>query len=237
MGSSDSIDYSISDSVALIAMVAPNKRNTQSVSFVGELIEALVTTNNDSSVGAIVVTGQDGAFSAGGDMKELFLPKMRGEVPYDDSDDYLGGLGLYAIDWVQLVRNSKPIVVAFNGYAVGGGITSFLPADVLVASEQASFHFMFTKPGIVAEICSTKYLPARVGRIARVFFTRRTQRGGECLPGEAQTPFQVTTLLPRSAARITIRDRAIPSRYFSGIACKFWDRSFLVPAPFRSECP
>jgi enoyl-CoA hydratase/carnithine racemase len=169
------LDYSVDANVALIVLNSPNEQNTQSVASVAEWVVAIEKANADSAVGAIVITAKGKAFSAGGDMDELFLPKSRGDEPYEDDDPYTGGLGLFSTDWVELLRHSKPIVVAFNGYAVGGGITFFLPADVLVASERASFHFTFVKVGIVPEICSTKYLPARVGfgRASEIILTGR----------------------------------------------------------------
>lgn len=184
MSSAISIRYEQrADAVALLTMTSEDGKNTQTVAGVQSLVDAIQRANSDDSVGALVITGEGKAFCAGGDMSELFLPKNRGEVPYDDSDPYTGGLGLLSVDWVELVRNSKPIVVAFNGYSVGGGLTFFLPCDVLVASAQASFHFMFAKLGIVAEICSTKYLPARVGygRASEILLRARTVMPDEAL--------------------------------------------------------
>lgn len=183
MDSLDLLEYTVSDHVALITMVAPDGRNSLDAVFVQELVNAIVAANEDERVGALLITGQDSAFSAGGDMAKTFLPKMRGAVPYDEDDRFTGGLSLLPLDWVQLLRDSKPIVVAFNGYAVGGGVTFFLPADVLVASENASFHFMFAKLGLVAEMCSTKYLPARVGfgRASEILLRARTVGAEEAL--------------------------------------------------------
>ncbi len=176
------LNYSVNNKVALIRL-DDGRMNTMSVDSVREWVAAIELANADDAVGAIVVTGAGRAFSAGADMQGLFLPKMRGEEPYDDDDHFLGGLALLPTDWTTLLRESKPVVAAFNGAAVGGGITAFLGADVLVASEKASFHFPFAKLGIVPELCSTRYLPARVGlgRASEILLSGRAVAAQEAL--------------------------------------------------------
>ena len=67
------------------------------------------------------------------------------------------------IDWISIVRGSKPIIAAVNGPAVGIGVTMILPFDVIVTSEKAKFGFAFIKMGIVPELASTHFLVSRVG--------------------------------------------------------------------------
>lgn len=175
------IHYVVENGVGIITMQSSNLRNTLTIAFVKLLGDIITQANADDAVGALLITGQEGAFSAGGDMSELFYPRLNGDEPYAEDDIYTGGLGLLSIDWTRLMRESKPVVVAFNGYAVGGGMTFFLAADVLTASPKASFHFVFTQVGIVAEMCSSKYLPARVGfgRASELLLQARTADGTE----------------------------------------------------------
>jgi enoyl-CoA hydratase/carnithine racemase len=67
------------------------------------------------------------------------------------------------VDWVGLVRESKPLIAAVNGAAVGIGTTMILPFDVIVASERAKFGMLFIKVGLVPELASTRLLAQRVG--------------------------------------------------------------------------
>lgn len=154
--------YEARGHVALITINRPKQLNPLSAEVWRGLVDGLQTANQDDHIGAIVITGAGRAFSVGGDMTESFLPKLNGEVPYEDDDHRLGGLGL-PFDWVSIVRESKPVIAAVNGIAVGGGITSMLPCDMIIAAEEASFGFVFVKVGIVPELCSSHYLSARVG--------------------------------------------------------------------------
>lgn len=179
----NSVSYSVDDGVALLKMCTQNGLNSLTPEFLKEVQAAIAQANEDNSVRCLVITGHDNVFSAGGDMNNVFLPKMRGESPYEDDDKFTGGLGLFDTDWVAMFRKSKPIIAAFNGYAVGGGVTCFLAADIIVASEEADFRFMFTRLGLVPEICSSKYLPARVGfgRASEILLTARTVKAEEAL--------------------------------------------------------
>jgi enoyl-CoA hydratase/carnithine racemase len=67
------------------------------------------------------------------------------------------------VDWVALLRESKPLVAAVNGAAVGVGMTMILPFDVIVASQQARFGMFFIRMGIVPELASTHFLVQRMG--------------------------------------------------------------------------
>jgi enoyl-CoA hydratase/carnithine racemase len=68
-----------------------------------------------------------------------------------------------SLDWVGLLRRSKPLVAAVNGAAVGIGLTMILPCDVILASEKARFGMLFIKVGLVPELASTHFLVQRVG--------------------------------------------------------------------------
>lgn len=79
------------------------------------------------------------------------------------------------VDWVELLRSSKPIVCAINGACVGIGLTMCLPADQIIASTAAKFGTGFIKMGLVPELASTRWLAARVGfgRASDLFLSGR----------------------------------------------------------------
>ena len=72
-----------------------------------------------------------------------------------------------AHNWVHLVRTSKPMIAAINGVAAGVGITLALPMDIIMGTPQTRIGFRFTKMGLVPELASSHFLPARIGFWAR----------------------------------------------------------------------
>ncbi len=163
LNSFNNLVYNVSDHVAVITLETADGKNMLSAQFMAEAASAIKQANGDDDVGCIIVTAKGRIFSAGINMEEVLLSKVLGKEAYVEDDPFTGGLGIFDEDWTALIRNSKPLIVAFNGAAIGGGITTFLAADILIASEDASFSFPFVKLGAVPEACSTKYLPARIG--------------------------------------------------------------------------
>lgn len=176
------VEYEVTDGVAVLTLNRPEALNSLTAATWKGLVEGLERANGDPSISAVVLTGRGNVFCAGGDLQDEFLPKMRGDVPYDDSDHRLGGLGM-PWDWISILRQSKPVLAAVNGPAVGGGATSILPCDVIVASEAASFHFMFAKLGLVPELGSSHYLARRVGftQASEILLSARTVDAAEAL--------------------------------------------------------
>lgn len=162
MSDNENLQYRIDGNVAVITLNRPKVFNALNTALISAWEDAIKQANADDNVASILVTGEGKAFCAGADMEGWFLPYVRGDQPYREDDQRLGGLGPID-DWVKLVRESKPLVAAVNGVAVGGGITMLLPFDVIYASSRASFMFPFIKVGIVPEYCSSHFLAARVG--------------------------------------------------------------------------
>ncbi len=79
-----------------------------------------------------------------------------------NTQDGSGGMPA-GLDWVALVRESKPMVAAVNGAAVGIGLTMLLPFDVILASDKARLGMGFIKMGLVPELASTHFLVQALG--------------------------------------------------------------------------
>jgi enoyl-CoA hydratase/carnithine racemase len=94
-------------------------------------------------------------------MRDTFKKRLDGGDPAGDGGES-GGMPP-DVDWVSLVRESKPLIAAVNGAAVGIGMTMILPFDVIVASWRARFGMLFIKVGLVPELASTRLLAQRVG--------------------------------------------------------------------------
>jgi len=94
-------------------------------------------------------------------MRDTFKKRLDGSDPGANTEES-GGMPP-DVDWVGLARESKPLVAAVNGPAVGIGTTMILPFDLIVASELAKFGMLFIKVGLVPELASTRLLVQRVG--------------------------------------------------------------------------
>ena len=156
------ITYSVDGPIALITLNRPDRLNAWTPRMADEQAHAVHAANSDETVGAIVMTGAGRGFCAGADMEATFSTRIQGDDPGNNTADGVGGMPA-GLDWVHLLRTSKPIVAAVNGAAVGIGVTMILPADRIVASSAAKFGMGFIKMGLVPELASTRLLAARVG--------------------------------------------------------------------------
>jgi len=174
------ITTSSDGAVAIITLNRPDKLNAWTPRMAEEQADAIAAANNDPSIGAIVMTGAGRGFCAGADMDATFKSRIDGVDPGNDTAGGVGGMPA-GLDWVQFVRQSKPIVCAVNGAAVGIGVTMCLPADQIIASTSAKFGMGFIKMGLVPELASTRLLAARVGfgRASDLFLSGRLISGTE----------------------------------------------------------
>jgi enoyl-CoA hydratase/carnithine racemase len=158
----EQILYETRGEVALLTLNRPDRLNAWTPRMSVEQADAIERANADPAVGAIVMTGAGRGFCAGADVRDTFGERLEGRDPGDDTAGGQGGLPA-GLDWVALLRRSKPIVAAVNGAAVGVGMTMVLPCDVIVASERARFGMFFVKMGLVPELASTYFLVQRMG--------------------------------------------------------------------------
>ena len=150
----ETILYEKKNNSALITLNRPEKLNAWTPFMAEELASAINEANKDSSVGAIVMTGAGKGFCAGADIEETFQTRIDGKGS--------GGMPKH-VNWVKLIRESKPMIAAVNGAAVGIGITMVLPFDIIMASEKAKFGMFFIQMGLVPELASSHFLVQRMG--------------------------------------------------------------------------
>src|SRR6478672_1871323 len=158
----DTISTDRQGEVLVLTLDRPEKLNAWTPHMAEELSAAIDAANDDPAIGAMVMTGAGRAFCAGADMEETFMVRITGGDPGANTAEGQGGMP-EGLDWVALCRDSKPLIAAVNGAAIGIGVTMILPFDVLLASEPARFGMFFIKVGLVPELASTQLLVQRVG--------------------------------------------------------------------------
>lgn len=141
--------------VLVITLDRPDRLNAWTPTMSAELVDAIETADGDPGIGAVVVTGSGRGFCAGADIGATFGAQLEG--------DAAAAVPLRRRDWIELIRSTKPIIAAVNGAAVGVGLTMILPFDRIIASSAARLSLRFVKMGLVPELASSHFLPARVG--------------------------------------------------------------------------
>ena len=146
--------------VGLITLNRPRALNALCDGLMAELSDALKEYDNDSTVGAIVLTGSQKAFAAGADIAEMqnltfvecfkgaFLCKFNLLFLFDQwSTSYIHIMCLhtlvyfvlYLAHWDCISNTQKPVIAAVNGYALGGGCEVAMMCDIIYAGEKAQF--------------------------------------------------------------------------------------------------
>ncbi|MEX2589899.1 MAG: enoyl-CoA hydratase-related protein [Chitinophagales bacterium] len=139
--------------IALIQLNRPKQLNALNLQTMGELRDALKMLDDDDSVRVIILTGNEKAFAAGADIKE-----MAGK----------GSIDMLKIDqfstWDQIKKTKKPIIAAVSGFALGGGCELVMTCDMVVASETAQFGQPEIKIGVMPGAGGTQRLTKAVGK-------------------------------------------------------------------------
>ncbi len=140
--------------VGLITFNRPKVLNALCDSLVAELGRALDELEADENVGAIVVTGNERAFAAGADIKEM---KDRSFVDVYSSDFITRG-------WERLAQCRKPVIAAVAGYALGGGCEMAMMCDIILAADNAKFGQPEITIGVLPGAGGTQRLTRLVGK-------------------------------------------------------------------------
>ncbi len=141
------------DRAGLIRFNRPQQLNALNGAVMDELVAACEMFDRDPELGAIVITGDERAFAAGADIKE-----MAGASPVDMLlDDRIG-------KWDRLRRIKKPLIAAVSGFCLGGGCELAMACDMILASESARFGQPEINLGVIPGAGGTQRLTRAVGK-------------------------------------------------------------------------
>jgi enoyl-CoA hydratase len=139
--------------VGLVQLNRPQALNALNSELMDELVRALQGFDADEGIGCIVVTGNEKAFAAGADIKQManagLVEMMR--------SPFIGY-------WDAVQKIGKPIVAAVSGYCLGGGCELAMACDLIVAAENAQFGQPEINLGIIPGAGGTQRLTRAVGK-------------------------------------------------------------------------
>lgn len=156
-------DYNVDDhGVATITFNRPDVLNAITLGIYAQFRDLMESLRYEDAVKAIVLTGTGRAFCSGGDVNEII-----GQLLDADVKDHLDFTRMTGITVRNMRLLDKPIIAAVNGIAAGAGAVLALASDLRIASEKASFAFLFTKVGLTGADMGAAYLLPKIVGLGR----------------------------------------------------------------------
>ncbi len=141
------------DRVATIKLNRPKALNALNSQVMTEVTTAAAELDNDPGIGAIIVTGNEKAFAAGADIKEM------ADLSFAD---------VYSADffelWSKFAATRTPTIAAVAGYALGGGCELAMMCDILIAADSAKFGQPEIKLGVLPGMGGSQRLTRAIGK-------------------------------------------------------------------------
>jgi enoyl-CoA hydratase len=139
--------------VGIIRLNRPQALNALNKALIDELTKVVDAFDADDKIGCMLITGNEKAFAAGADIKEM------ADKPFIEA--YLGD---FVSNWNAVAKARKPVVVAVAGFALGGGCELAMQSDIVIAADTAKFGQPEIKLGVIPGIGGTQRLAHAVGK-------------------------------------------------------------------------
>jgi enoyl-CoA hydratase len=148
-----SILTSVVEHAGLLQINRPQQLNALNAAVMEELVVALEEFDRSDRVGCIVITGNQRAFAAGADIKEM-ADATAVEMLKRDS----------IARWDRIRKITKPVIAAVSGFCLGGGCELAMACDLIVASESAQFGQPEINIGVIPGAGGTQRLTRALGK-------------------------------------------------------------------------
>src|SRR5687767_8280087 len=139
--------------VALIQLNRPKRTQCVNLQLMQELRDSLQQLDRNNNVRVIIITGNQQAFAAGADIKQMADKSAIDMLTIDQFST-----------WDQIRKTKKPIIAAVSGFALGGGCELAMTCDMIIASESAKFGQPEIKIGVMPGAGGTQRLTKAVGK-------------------------------------------------------------------------
>jgi len=158
----DDLLAEVDDGVAILTMNRPHRRNAMSQAMLAAMDRVLGEVEVDDSVGCVVLTGADGAFCAGGDVKAMAEQPIAARAQTIDAVIHHQRLRQRSTSG-RLWQMPKPTIAAIGGPAAGAGLSLALACDLRYAVESAVLTTAFAGVGFSGDYGGTWFLTRLVG--------------------------------------------------------------------------
>jgi enoyl-CoA hydratase len=139
--------------IALIELNRPKELNALNKQLMEEVRDALQALDKNDQVRVIIITGNEQAFAAGADIKQMADKSAIDMLLIDQFST-----------WDQIRKTKKPIIAAVSGFALGGGCEFAMTCDMIIASETAKFGQPEIKIGTIPGAGGTQRLTRAIGK-------------------------------------------------------------------------
>ena len=149
-----SVHYEVEGPIVVVTIDRPEVRNAIDGSTAKQLAESFQNFESDDALSVAVLTGADGTFCSGADLKAVSSDQNNLRVDLEGD----GPLGCTRMSL------SKPVIAAVEGHAVAGGLELALWADLRVAANDAVFGVYCRRWGVPLVDGGTIRLPRLIGQ-------------------------------------------------------------------------
>jgi enoyl-CoA hydratase len=186
---------------AIVQLNRPEVLNALNMALMEELVDALETLDEDDRVHCTIVTGNEAAFAAGADIKEMATATAVEMLLRDQF-----------ARWDRIRKIKKPLIAAVSGFALGGGCELAMACDVIIASETARFGLPEISIGVMPGAGGTQRLTRAIGkaRAMEMVLTGRPMTAHEAFEAGLLTKVVPKEMLLDEAKRIAADIAAKP---------------------------
>lgn len=153
MNSDQVVVQRVSPGVLLIRINRPEVRNALNLHVRSVIAAQLAAASEDVETRCIVITGDQVAFAAGADIREM---ENLGAIEHMQTGTFM--------TWTAISSCTKPVIAAVNGFAMGGGFELALAADIIIAGKSARFALPEVRIGVMPGGGGTQKLMRLIGK-------------------------------------------------------------------------
>lgn len=170
------LTFEVRGRTGVITFTRPHVRHALDIAMRDEISALLPRIRGNRQLRSLILTGNGGAFCAGGDLKALSEEERAVELNRER-------IALLHTWFTELSNLELPVIAAVDGPAYGAGFNLALASDFVLASTSARFCAVFGRIGLIPDLGGFFFLPRIVGlaRAKELVMTARSLGAEEAL--------------------------------------------------------